>query len=69
MKRVYFVAIFICFLLLVVIGFNLSSNAISGGATLSGFVPQEFSGFGIFAAMILVIASFLLIKKVKKEEY
>jgi len=70
MKRIYFVAIFLLFLLLVVIGFKTSINSISGRAVSSegGVVPTEFSSFGIIAATVLVLLSYFWIRNFKKEK-
>jgi len=70
MKRIYFIAIFILFLILVVIGFNYSTTTVSGGAVIStnNIIPREFTSFGIVAATVLVLTSYLLIRHVKREE-
>jgi len=55
---------------LVVIGFNYSTTTVSGGAVIStnNIIPREFTSFGIVAATVLVLTSYLLIRHVKREE-
>ena len=68
MKRVYFVAIFLLFVLLVVIGFNYSTTSLGGSAvTSTQYSPTDFSFFGSFAATVLVLTSYFLIKHIKEE--
>jgi hypothetical protein len=77
MKRVYFVAIFAVFVLLVVISFNLPTAQLTSSAVLgedeaadskSPGESPEFSSFGLVSAIIMVLLSFIFIKNIKKEE-